>query len=58
MPQIRTLKDLDSGNKLEDTSANQYPLAEQSLKKNFLVQKKTMKLLYIGKASLRIAMMS
>jgi len=54
MPQIRTLKDLDNGNKLQLIII--LP-AEQSLKSNFLVQKKIMKLLYIGKVSLRITMM-
>jgi len=40
MPQIRTLKDLDNGNKLGDTPANYYPLSRTDLEEQLSCAKK------------------
>ncbi|GET03847.1 hypothetical protein GLOIN_2v1830120 [Rhizophagus clarus] len=40
MPQIRTLKDLDNGNKLGDTPANQYPPSRPELEEELSCAKK------------------
>ena len=40
MPQIRTLKDLDNGNKLEDTPANYYPSSRTELEEQLSCAKK------------------
>jgi len=40
MPQIRTLKDLDNGNKLGDTPANYYPPSRTDLEEQLSCAKK------------------
>src|SRR3954454_7747410 len=40
MPQIRTLKDLDNGNKLGDTPANYYPSSQTELEEQLSCAKK------------------
>ena len=40
MPQIRTLKDLDNGNKLGDTPANYYPSSRTELEEQLSCAKK------------------
>ena len=40
MPQIRTLKDLDNGNKLGDTPANYYPSSRIELEEQLSCAKK------------------
>ena len=43
MPQIRTLKDLDNGNKLGDTPANYYPSSRTELEEQLSCAKKDRK---------------